>query len=101
MLDLLSWASPARDAEVWLIQGRGEVSITVEPLLFAPSGFHYDVAGARQDGKLFPAPLEKIKGDYDSGIGVAHWFLILLFLVPWVGFLVWRWRRIRRPSSAD
>lgn len=27
---------------------------------------------------------------------VAHWFLILLFLVSWSAFLGWRYRRIRR-----
>ena len=26
----------------------------------------------------------------------AHWFLILLFVVPWSGWLAWRWRRINR-----
>lgn len=30
-----------------------------------------------------------------KGIFVAHWFLILLFLVPWFGWLAWRWRRHR------
>ncbi|HEY1120549.1 MAG TPA: hypothetical protein VGE67_03080 [Haloferula sp.] len=26
---------------------------------------------------------------------VAHWLLILLFLLPWTAFLAWRWRRMR------
>ncbi len=26
---------------------------------------------------------------------IAHWFLILLFLIPWSGFLIWRTRRER------
>lgn len=25
-----------------------------------------------------------------------HWFLILLFLISWSAFLVWRWRRMKR-----
>jgi hypothetical protein len=36
---------------------------------------------------------------------IAHWFLILLFLVPWAGFLIWRVRRMRRvgenPTSVE
>ena len=28
-------------------------------------------------------------------VKVAHWFLLLLFLVPWSAFLAWRWRRQR------
>jgi hypothetical protein len=31
-----------------------------------------------------------------SSLQLAHWFLILLFLVPWAGFLIWRIRRMRR-----
>jgi hypothetical protein len=30
---------------------------------------------------------------------VAHWFLILLFLVPWASFLAWRWRRVKRITA--
>jgi hypothetical protein len=32
--------------------------------------------------------------------GVSHWFIILLFLVPWSGWLAWRWRRIRKFAAA-
>jgi hypothetical protein len=32
---------------------------------------------------------------------LAHWFLILLFLVPWVGLLAWRVRKLRRLTKAD
>ena len=27
---------------------------------------------------------------------VAHWFIALLFLVPWSACIAWRWRRMRR-----
>lgn len=30
---------------------------------------------------------------------IAHWFLILFFLVPWSGWLAWRWREIKRLSK--
>jgi hypothetical protein len=32
---------------------------------------------------------------------VAYWFLILLFLVPWVGFLAWRVRRQRKQTGTN
>ena len=32
---------------------------------------------------------------------VGHWFLILLFLVPWVSFLAWRWRRMGRLAAGS
>ena len=34
-----------------------------------------------------------------EGVTIAHWFLILLFLVPWAGFLYWRVRRMRRAGE--
>lgn len=34
-----------------------------------------------------------------SNLQLAHWFLILLFLVPWIGFLLWRVRRMRRAGE--
>jgi hypothetical protein len=37
----------------------------------------------------------------EAGIHVAHWFLILLFLVPWVGFLAWRVRRQRKQTETN
>ena len=33
-------------------------------------------------------------------IKVRDWFLNLLFLVPWSGWLAWRWRRIKRLATA-
>jgi hypothetical protein len=35
-----------------------------------------------------------------SKLLLAHWFLILLFLVPWAGFLFWRVRRMSRVGKA-
>jgi hypothetical protein len=32
-------------------------------------------------------------------LGIAHWFLILLFLLPWTTWLVWRSRRMKRLAS--
>jgi hypothetical protein len=29
------------------------------------------------------------------GLGIAHWLLLLLFLLTWSAFLTWRWRRRR------
>jgi len=29
-------------------------------------------------------------------LNVPHWLLILVCLVPWLGLLAWRWRRVKR-----
>ncbi len=35
----------------------------------------------------------------DDHFGFAHWFLILLFLLPWTIWLVWRSRRMKRLAA--
>jgi hypothetical protein len=37
---------------------------------------------------------------HHRSVHVAHWFLILLFVVPWSGWLVWRQRRFKRGAAA-
>jgi hypothetical protein len=44
----------------------------------------------------FVRPFEVFANDINgTGVAVAHWFLILLFRVPWSGWLVCRWRRLK------
>ena len=48
----------------------------------------------------FPAPFRfELENDVQRVIGFAHWFLILLFLVPWSAFLAWRWQRQRKLTT--
>ena len=54
-----------------------------------------------KDPRPFPPPweihvAEPTPGTASSRYSVAHWLLILLFLLTWSTFLAWRWRRIRR-----
>ena len=56
--------------------------------------------------KWFPAystPIEIDMGGGYSGRGlvVAHWFIILLFLVPWASFLSWRWWKQRKLTETN
>jgi hypothetical protein len=44
--------------------------------------------------------LEKINGQSDSGIGLAHWFLMLLFLLVWSAWLFWHWKREQKKKLA-
>jgi hypothetical protein len=43
--------------------------------------------------------LQGARTDGWQSISIAYWFLILLFLVPWAGFLFWRIRRMRRAGE--
>jgi hypothetical protein len=51
-------------------------------------------------GTWFPQPFKTVHNDnglfVSSSYFVAHWLLMLLFLLPWAAFLAWRWRRMRR-----
>jgi hypothetical protein len=68
------------------------LSAEVDP--FLPEGLYNwksPIVASRRHN-VFPAAVR-----FDPyGAEVAHWFLIGLFLVPWSGWLAWRWRRIER-----
>jgi hypothetical protein len=51
---------------------------------------------ARSSERLFPRAFNWNIYPSSIGIWLSHWFLILLFLVPWSGWLAWRWRRLSR-----
>ncbi len=84
---------------VGVLQNLGSVRLIVRPTIgLRPGFFSDDVNGTT---RIFPAAFYW-EIYYFEGIGsitvgeVAHWFLILLFLLPWSGWLAWRWRRMRR-----
>ena len=66
-----------------------------------PEGFHpFSELYTSQpsDRGWFPAAasLKKSAGHGMQRLLIAHWFLILLFLLPWTAFLFWRSRRMKR-----
>ena len=68
------------------------------------AGFHWDQrmydAEEKDDGTWLQPGVVLTK-EHGSGLQFAHWFLILLFLVPWASFLFWRVRRVRRIAVAS
>ena len=50
----------------------------------------------------FPPCIETTNVILGGSVAIAHWFLILLFLLPWTTWLVWRSRRMKRlaPGTA-
>ena len=69
-----------------------------------PPEFAIERMALPQGETWFPPATWMIAGELD-GLGevgqvtlirIPHWFLLLGFLVPWAGFLVWRVRRVRR-----
>ena len=85
----------------------GRMNLRVDRQRSHPTGFrlHYQTRDSMGSpvAEVWPSDLKGgINPQYDRwavlSIGVAHWFLILLFLVPWSGWLAWRWRRMRAAS---
>lgn len=75
-----------------------------------PNGFH--LRDQNHDSLNIPDPVIwpsnlpwGINLFYDKhalvSIGVAHWFLILVFLVPWTVFLLWRRNRMKRMAGPE
>ena len=66
----------------------------------APSPLHYfqwvhePISSAGEP--WFPSAVVPEIYDRQFQFGIAHWFLILLFLVPWIAFLFWRVHRLKR-----
>jgi hypothetical protein len=50
------------------------------------------------EGRWFPRAAQCEAGEGYLSISIAHWFLILLFLVPWLAFLFWRVRKRGKPN---
>lgn len=70
---------------------------------FAPDGLNFSsyLPNPSWVDTWFPEATT-LQGGADVGwqnIRIAHWFLILLFLIPWAGFLFWRVRRMRRAGE--
>jgi len=42
-----------------------------------------------------------LKNDFTLTVEFAYWFLMLLFLIPWASFLVWRYRRQRKLTESN
>jgi hypothetical protein len=60
------------------------------------------VEGVNLDIRIPPAFKRVVGRELIPAVwGVADWFLILLFLVPWASFLAWRVRKLRRLTQAD
>lgn len=66
---------------------------------FVPEGVSFASFRGGQINNWFPEAVTLVGGRTLECVTIAHWFLILLFLVPWAGFLFWRIRRMRRAGK--
>lgn len=74
------------------------------PIPFVELHFESEPAGISPSDRVwFPAAASFKGSDPDDWrwLNIAHWFLILVFLLPWIAFLLWRHRRMKRLTAGS
>lgn len=100
--DIVAFGSTA-SKECWQV-GSGAAAIhyyytdlTNSEFYTGPDGWVFDSTAKRRQFNWYPAAI-KARHSTDlltvTRVEVAHWFLMLLFFVPWASFIGWRWRRM-------
>jgi hypothetical protein len=111
--EVARWHGPSQ--EVAIVHEAGVVSIDIcgssgPP---GPSSFEWQRSDTLMDGSWvdgefqprpgsrFPKPIHPRYFEYGSGygFGLAHWLLILLFIAPWLAFLIARKRHIQHATE--
>jgi hypothetical protein len=96
-------------ADDWIYaagSGSSSVHIAIHPHTGMPSEWGFDkMPSPEEDPPCFAPAFENgWIGEGPQGaegyIAVAYWVVVLAFVVLWVVFLGWRWRRVRRLMSA-
>ncbi|MCW1922622.1 hypothetical protein OKA05_08655 [Luteolibacter arcticus] len=52
------------------------------------------------EDRLLNAEKPSLGKIHHFSIGIAHWFLPLLLVLPWAAFLAWRSQRLKRLTEA-
>jgi hypothetical protein len=98
MADYLLMDWPAGEfAQVHHTSGRMKIYRSLKAPVFSSPEFKFMEDAAEVESLKLPLGIRYSPFSEGSSIlSVTHWFVILLFLVPWSGWLVWRWRRMKR-----
>ena len=80
-------------------EGSGGMSTAPADARLVRPGDPYEVYARVVDPRIvvFPKAL-RVEG---STVSVAHWLVVLVFLLAWSGWLVWRWRRMKRLTEVE
>lgn len=88
--------------EAW--QSTGQVGFAVNHELPGPtsiSNFRWLHEAAPAGEPWFPRAVVPENYPSEFQCSIAHWLLILLFLIAWIGFLLWRVRRLKCLSAGS
>ncbi len=104
--DAVSWGEAHGGRGILLSQRDSKVSIIWNSSKFiavVPPGFNLSSVNLNpRNNTLFPWAIKwrEFPADLFWTASFAHWFLIVLFLMPWTAFLLWRSRRMKRLAVA-
>ena len=95
LAEFMNW-KVREDLSLRIAHSGGSLDVWVEttPSDFSPLGLV--TSSADHPTNWFP---ERAVTFSDGLYSFSYWLIILLFLVPWVGFLAWRVRRQRKHTS--
>jgi hypothetical protein len=96
-LSVVAWSFKGDGANAAsLSQAWGKIDVAVDADPFGDPGVRCFVREINWELKEPPVLMEFSTGHYSTRLVVSHWFLMMLFLVPWGAWLVWHWRREQR-----
>ena len=104
--DVVSWGEAHGGRGIFLSQRDSKVVITWNSSMLiaavAPGLSVSSVNMNPQSDTIFPRAITRreLPDHLLPTASTAHWFLILLLLVPWTSFLLWRSRRMKRLAAA-
>jgi hypothetical protein len=102
-ISVVTWTAANEIRQVQLAQWdsalhlwRGDNGLAREP------GFSFETRlfAAHERAAWFPSAFTWKRDRDGTGFNVAHWFLILLFLVPWCAWLFYYWKREQKKPNA-
>ena len=99
--DILDWAV-SKEEFYSLVNLEQKLRIVCNRTETSGATFRFQSIEATEEAVPVPPWIETTSSVFGWQIDVAHWFLILLFLLPWTTWLVGRSRRMKRlaPGSA-
>ena len=96
--DILDWAV-SKEEFYSLVNLEGKLRIVCNRMETIGAAFRFQSIEATEEADPMPPWIETTSSVFGWQIDVAHWFLILLFLLLWTTWLVWRSRRMKRLAS--
>ncbi|RYD33941.1 MAG: hypothetical protein EOP87_10100 [Verrucomicrobiaceae bacterium] len=109
--DFLEWYFPAI-GNGFVSNGGGSINLGLNRPDVGGDPFTYyanDLSPVRSRYPLFPIAFEyerRVMFEHEvtgptTAASIAHWFLILLFLIPWLFLLLWRSQRMKRQATGS